>query len=943
MPFPGPSALGRGLVCLPGSRVPAEFDKCERILIDDGVVDSPVRAVNRLHKAWLNREPIVIELAADPVRIRRPAIEQREPYELDARFEFPLDRLQFLLWANNYDARTGEPIWWWARKAEKAFGERVTADDSVGDITIDGQAVWCDGGPRQTLAPSALRNVALLHRDSIELGRVSFARDRRPQSELAEDQFKAVTHGAGPARIIAPAGSGKTRVLTERLRYLVADRGWESSAICALAYNKRAADEMAERTASMSVNIRTLNSLGLAICNGTGGFAPPAGRRRRNVIEEVQVRQILDGLVELQRAPNTDPYVPYLEGLRAIRLALIEPEEAEEIYDAPGLADVFPLFTKTLDERDLIDFDGQLYEAIRILLTDPAARTRAHAVARYLLVDEFQDLTPAHLLLIRLMASPTFDVFGVGDDDQVIYGFGGATPEFLLHFDRYFPGAAHHALEVNYRCPPEVIDAAKLLLSYNDERIKKEIRPAPERKAVKGELSVNSTVDVQATAGALALIQTWNQEGVEFNDMALLSRVNATLLPVQITLTQAGIPCRAPLTESILDRTGTRTALAYMRIALNPDHISRKDVVEVIRRPGRRIARNVVEMVTKKAHTSIADIRRVADYLSGGDAHKMVCFAADLDLVVMRAKEGNTAKLLRSIRVDVGLGEAMDVLDGSRREADRSTHQDDLIALEQVAALHPDPATFEKWLRQALRNRPAQGGVELSTIHRVKGREWQRVIVYGVEEGLMPHRLATDESEERRLLHVAITRCRERCVVLCNRDEPSFFLDELNGSRSHDIKPIAKPPTPAPAKKTDERRSVGAEVGLVIRLSAGYEGEIVEVRADGALVAVDGVKMTVRFGEVVRIGSRSVVLTAPNIVESLKPQQQELYDALAAWRREVSTRDNVPAYVVLSNEDVRTLAVAAPKDLKALAACKGMGPKRLERYGDEILSVVDTV
>ena len=123
-------------------------------------------------------------------------------------------------------------------------------------------------------------------------------------------------------------------------------------------------------------------------------------------------------------------------------------------------------YRSTLADAGLVDFDEQIYRAIEILITDPDARAAAQARCRLLLVDEFQDLNPAHMLLIRLLSSPAYNCFGVGDDDQVIYGYSGATPEFLIHFATYFPGAGHHALEVNYRCPQAIITAATHLVSY---------------------------------------------------------------------------------------------------------------------------------------------------------------------------------------------------------------------------------------------------------------------------------------------------------------------------------------------------------------------------------------------------------------------------------------------------------------------------------------------
>jgi DNA helicase-2/ATP-dependent DNA helicase PcrA len=816
------------------------------------VVEGPAPEVLAvLHEHWLRRRPVVVELACGPAWLREPESDGREPWQVPVDFEFARERLQFLVWRNNVDWRGDEPVWWWDVKAARLGA---------------GPDVVVDGGPRQPLDIG----VPVVHAESVEAGRLTPARHSPPGDSLAPDQLAAVAHEVGPARVIAPAGSGKTRVLTARLRHLLADRGWEREGVAAFAYNKRAADEMAERTADLGpVQIRTLNSLGLSILNRAG---------RRQTIEEHEVRRLLDGLIELPRALNTDPYVAYLEGLRAIRLGLADPAQVERETGAEGLAELFPRYRRLLADKGLVDFDGQLYEALAVLLADPSARTGL----QHLLVDEFQDLTPLHLVVLRLLAAPAYDVFGVGDDDQVIYGFGGATPEFLLRFDSFFPGAAHHALEVNYRCPPPVVSAATSLLSYNERRIAKTVVPGPDAA---GSFEVRRVAAVAEAAEVASTVEAWQAAGGAFEDMAVLARVNSALLPVQVVFTEKGIPGRRPIDASILTRTGIRTALAYLRIGADPGRIAAADVTETIRRPSRRIARNVVEMLTKRGSTSLSDIRRLAARLTGGDGSKLASYEADLQLVVSAVAQGDAAAALRVVRVDLGLGGAMDVLDAARREADRSTHADDLVALEQAAALHPDPATFEPWLREVLgpARGPVSAGVELSTIHRVKGREWDDVVVFGAADGLLPHRLASDEEEERRLLHVAITRGRKRVLVLADQESPSPFVDELDGSR-----PRVPPGERRPARRPVTVAAASAPVPAVL------------------------------------------TSTGTRVVEALK-----------AWRRETSARDKVPAYVVLNDADIDGIAARLPATLEALAECRGIGPVKLERFGDEILAAID--
>ena len=229
------------------------------------------------------------------------------------------------------------------------------------------------------------------------------------------------------------------------------------AAVALVAYNTRAANEMKTRLADVAgVQVRTLNALGLRLCG------------RRSTIEEVDVRRLLGNLVRFPKRSETDPLAPWLKALGRVRLGLADPATvADELPDVSDLERVARVYRAQLAEQEVVDFDEQVTGAIERLLGDPAFRLRAQRSARVLLIDEFQDLTPAHLLLIRLLSGPAGAVFAVGDDDQTIYGYAGATPRWLVDFGHWFPGAALHSLEVNYRCPAPVVAAASNLLTRN--------------------------------------------------------------------------------------------------------------------------------------------------------------------------------------------------------------------------------------------------------------------------------------------------------------------------------------------------------------------------------------------------------------------------------------------------------------------------------------------
>ena len=1030
--FPGPAALGRGVVVGPGAPTPRGFEQAPRLTIDDEALTTPDHAAAFLHHRWLRRERVVLELAADNDALRAPETSALAPYQLPADHVFARERLHTLMWANTYDLRGGAPRWWHGVLGQRRGG-RPAADD-VGDLVLpDGRSVWVDGGPRGPLATplTGRDDLPLVHRESVALGRLTVQGDAPPREALAPDQLAAVTHRAGPARIIAPAGSGKTRVLTARLRHLLRDRHVEPELVTAVAYNTRAAAELRERTADLAgangrgPSVRTLHSLALFIGNLDA---------RREVIQERDVRALLERHVRTARIPNQDPMAPYLEALAEVRLALRDPVEVEAVRgDVDGFAEVFVRYRQDLASRGLVDFDEQIYRAIELLLTHPELRQQAQRLGTHLLVDEFQDLTPAFLQLVRLVAGPTMQVFAVGDDDQTIYSYAGATPAYLVDFDRWFPGAAHHALEVNYRCPPATVDGAVALLSHNRTRVAKTIRSgqaeaaaatgADEAAAATGTgeeaaaatgaddeaavtvpgvgdgLAVHRVARDVAAERAVALLTDRLAAGDVPRDLAVLARVNSALLPVQVALTEAGVPHTAPLDATVLGRTGVRTALAYLRLGLDLEHLRRDDVLDTVNRPARKVKSAVQPLLPRGRSVAIAQLEQVCDALDPNHADRFADYLGDLrTLGAAIAGGADTAACLRLVRDRIGLGEAMDALDSSRTRPEGSSHGDDLDALEQLAALHPDPATFRDWLTDRLRVPGQPDGVTLSTIHRVKGMEWDRVIVYAANAGLFPHRLADDVEEERRIFHVAVTRCRRHVDVVADRERISPFVGELARARSREARTATasreattataagdrlgagtgdRAPAPVAATRRDDGALV-AVVGLEVELPGGLAGPVVAVADGTALVAarprgadLPPTDLRVAFGSPVTVGGQRTTLARaprPTVVGTRRtglddhlgggggpagsgrgagadpdgPIDESLYEHLRAWRARIAAETGVPAYLVFHDRHLRAIAGRKPRTLRDLAGCPGVGPTKLERYGDDVLDLVDT-
>ncbi|MGK2929059.1 MAG: UvrD-helicase domain-containing protein [Acidimicrobiales bacterium] len=1193
---PGPLQLGRGIVVVDGAAAPSPWADAPVVVIDDAVVVEPRAVVEQLHAAWASRSARVVDLRVDPVVFRRPAVHTAVPWELSPDFELWHDRLHFLVWNNNYDHRTGEPIWWWGRKAARIGG---TATDQLppgqrspgkaaagGDLLLpDGTGAWIDGGPPDDVDPASLDGAALIRSDSVDAGRLDpVPAWVAPAAELAADQLAAVSHRGGPARIIAPAGSGKTRVLTERLRHLVADRGHHRSGVLAVAYNRKAQEEMAGRTAELGARIQTLNALGYELIGRRLG-------RRPNMIDEREVRSRLEPhLPKLTHRLNTDPMAPYLEGLSIVRLGLRDPEEIELEADAPGLADAVEPYRAGLRRDNVLDFDEQVIHAVELLVSDGEFRRAEQARHRHLLVDEFQDLTPAHVLLLRLLAAPTFDVFGVGDDDQChpagtlvqttigpvpvemldpsrhrvvswdgyesairgatprgpndsdhgfgfemaarpysgrvvelvadgrslrltpdhrvytrwrpdawsdrrtsllylirkgghfrvgtcflnrsagappglgfrcrqegadagwvleafsdqdaalvaekiavanfglpqttsvspkrradehrriaenfdgidnmatkakhlleafgrsiehpfydqtrrgrmggcttaqimracnvvdgfmevpvadgrtvawatakagrldhtgpvyslavephhnyvadgivvrncIYGHAGATPRFLIGFAELFPGAHEHALQVNYRCPPAIVDAARHLLGYNDQRVDKMIETARADDDADALTVQTHAPDAGATALVTAVRAAVDAAG-DPRHVAVLTRTNSLLLAPHVALVGAGVPISSVLRADVLNRVGLRAALAWLRIATDPGNIDGKDLTEISRRPSRGFPRWIDKWLgrCRSGHEVAKAAERIDD---ARVSEKMLDLAEDIERLSDTADGASTREVLAAIRDDIGLGGAMELLDG-RPGAEGSSHLDDLDALLQVADIQPDPELFETYLRRALTADRAPDdelgatGVTLSTVHRVKGREWPHVVVFGANGGLFPHRLTEDVEEERRVFHVAITRGIDQVTVLADAERPSPFIGELDGSA---------PKRPPLANRVARQGLATSPPARSAPNAAGSAS-----RAAGSASRAAGYDAT-----------------------DLEGEDLVVFEELRKWRAEVAKRQGGPAFTVFNDATLKATARARPDSLRAFSAIKGVGPTKLENYGDDVLEII---
>ncbi|MFP4148476.1 MAG: HRDC domain-containing protein [Nitriliruptoraceae bacterium] len=459
---------------------------------------------------------------------------------------------------------------------------------------------------------------------------------------------------------------------------------------------------------------------------------------------------------------------------------------------------------------------------------------------------------------------------------------------------------------------------------------------------------------------AVEVLQAALEAGADPRELAVLARVNSALLPVQVALAEHGIGHTGPLDASALQRTGVRTALAYLRLGLDTDRIARADVLETLNRPARKVKSAVTPLLPRGSRWSIRQLEQVADLLDGTHQERFAGYLGDLRALEAAITDGaDTARCLWVIRARIGLGEAMDALDASRTRPEGSSHGDDLDALEQLAALHPDPATFATWLADRLQAPGTVDGITLSTVHRVKGREWPTVVVFAASQGLFPHRLATEDTEEeRRVFHVALTRCQQAVHVVADQARPSPFLDELAAPpptprRAHvsttpDGATTATPREVPPPLSTDG--TLHAAVGVRLELAGGLEGAIVRLGRHHVVIALEdepGASVRLPHGATVWLDGRAHRLGPPPPPGADRPAtgagvpaDDALFEALRAWRTEVARRNGVAPYLVFHDRHLQAIAGRKPTTMGELAGCPGIGPAKLERYGDDLLDLI---
>ena len=428
--------------------------------------------------------------------------------------------------------------------------------------------------------------------------------------------------------------------------------------------------------------------------------------------------------------------------------------------------------------------------------------------------------------------------------------------------------------------------------------------------------------------------------------MAVLARVNASLAPVQVLLRHAGVPVNVA-EGRFLHRGGVRAALAWLAVATAPDRALPGQVLrEASRRPKRGMSSSLLDLVAKQR--SVDAIASLAGWLDGKgsarEAGKMRDLAGDVAVVRKAADGGSTADVLEVVRSSVGDGG----LDASAKALDKwshgaiAAHGDDLDALVELAHLEPDAALFPGWLADQFGAPADPEGVTLASIHAVKGREWPHVVLHHATAGLMPHRLAEDVEEERRVFHVGLTRCRTT-ISLVPGSPPSKFLREL-------VEP-GEPPAPQSTTRArcgrvpiEQRRRRRWRRWLPTRSrrssGRGSPSAATTTRSWRSPTSGSGPGSARARPPRRSASARAVTVDGRRAVVS-QPGYDTAWERLRAWRTERARAAGKPAFVVFDDKTLRTLAAVLPTTEAGLLAISGIGPVKLETYGDELMAIAE--
>lgn len=709
------------------------------------------------------------------------------------------------------------------------------------------------------------------------------------ERDLNTQQREAVTHGEGPQLVLAGAGSGKTRVITHRVAWLVTHRGIDPAAIVAMTFTNKAAAEMRERVEglvrmhSLPTFVGTFHGFSLRLLRRYGeriGLEPGfLIFDRDDQLSMVKKALESEGLSDASYPPRS-----VLAAIGSAKNRLLDPSafesQAASFFDQK-VAILYRNYQSQLRRGAGVDFDDMLRLAVKLLIDHPDVKERSRSRINYLMVDEFQDTNHAQMRLVLELVGPSGNLTAVGDEDQGIYRWRGADLDNVLGFEKYFPEATVRKLERNYRSTQNILSAAGAVVANNSRRRGKELWTD---SGAGDPVELYRAGDEQDEARWIANTLEQLHDKRRWSEMAVLVRTNAQTRVLEERLLDRRIPYVLVGGLRFYERAEIKDLVAYLRLLRNPqDEFS---LNRIINRPPRGIGKATRDQLEQNLTSTGSTLwdgllhlepgrfpQRSAKALTGfRDLILRLTEAADQlalpDLLEKILSETKYADLYRKEDQEsqAKLENISEFVTAVHEFAEQKNHEvDDLLgAFLDHASLVAD---IDSW--------QPDRGVSVMTLHSAKGLEFQAVIVAGLEEGLLPHFNALggeeDVEEERRLLYVGMTRAQKTLFLTCCRrrriagryqdQDPSRFIAEipedcLTISDSPDLFANARTSgvysffgRSQPDSSATASSSQGLSRGCRVRHPTLGDGVVLESEGDGD-------KLTVYFD---RVGKRKLV------------------------------------------------------------------------------------
>ena len=634
--------------------------------------------------------------------------------------------------------------------------------------------------------------------------------------KLNPNQDEAVKYVSGPCLVLAGAGSGKTRVITNKIAYLVKQCGYKARNIAAVTFTNKAAREMKERVAqtlgkgeSKGLMVSTFHTLGLNIIKRE--YKALGLKPGFSLFDDQDQLALLKELTEKQIDGDKDLLRQLLSAISNWKNDMLTPEQVLKCAQGEQqqlFADCFSLYHKQMKAYNALDFDDLILLPVLLMKTNQEVCQRWQNRIRYLFVDEYQDTNTSQYELVKLIVGERGRLTVVGDDDQSIYSWRGAKPQNLVLLGQDYPKLKLIKLEQNYRSTSRILRAANILIANNPHVYEKFLfSEIPDGEKLKVLLAKDEEHEAERVTGELIAHKFLNR--TEYRGYAILYRGNHQSRLIEKSLMQNRVPYKLSGGTSFFARAEIKDIMAYLRVLVNPDDDNA--FLRIVNTPRREIGPVTLEKLGSYANMRGKSLFEASfeigleQHLSGRGLENLRRFTHWLVKIADQSERGDKVEAVRSLVRDINYEDWLYETSTSAKAAEmRMKNVSDLYSwivsdLEGDNYDQEEKSLKEVVQRLTLRDMMERGeeeedtdAVQLMTLHASKGLEFPYVYLIGSEEGILPHQTSIDEDnieEERRLMYVGITRAqRELTFTMCKerrqygeliKPTQSRFLDEL--------------------------------------------------------------------------------------------------------------------------------------------------------------------